>query len=135
MFGKFQQTVLRIEVPADELSIGDSLLCPQKLRQWLWLQQLSDGIPEKLYPGLNFQSQLGLVKINHHVEIAGDRSLRMILSEGIDGYHEWYWGDGWVQSRIEGVSLLPLSWGQTVNLLSLQQFLRHDSGSQTISQR
>ncbi|PSB04052.1 hypothetical protein [Merismopedia glauca] len=123
MFGKFQQTVLRIEVPADASSIANSLLHPQKLRQWLWLQQLSDGIPEKLHPGLNFQSQLGLVKINHYVEIAGDRSLRMLLSEGIDGYHEWYWGDGWVQSRLEGISLLPLSWGQTVNLLSLQQFL------------
>jgi hypothetical protein len=126
MFGKFQQTALRIEVPADAPSIEDSLLSSQKLRQWLWLHQLSEGIPEKLYPGLNFQSKLGLVKIQHHVEIASDRSLRMILSEGIDGYHEWYWGDGWVQSRIEGISLLPLSWGQTVNLLSLQQFLRQD---------
>lgn len=124
MFGKFQQTVLRIEVPADASLIGNSLLHPQKVRQWLWFEQLSDGIPEKLQPGLNFQSQLGLVKIDHRVEIASDRSLRMLLSRGIDGYHEWYWGDGWVQSRIEGISLLPLSWGQTLNLLSLQQYLK-----------
>jgi hypothetical protein len=124
MFGKFQQTVLRIEVPAEAASISDSLLNSQNLRQWLWIQQFPDGMPEKLYPNLNFKSNLGLIKINHYIETASDRCLRMLLSEGIDGYHEWFWGDGWVQSRIEGISLLPLSWGQTVSLLSLQQFLQ-----------
>jgi hypothetical protein len=45
------------------------------------------------------------------------------LSQGIDGYHEWYWGDGWLQSRLEGISLLPLNLGQTLSLLKLRLFL------------
>ena len=49
--------------------------------------------------------------------------LRMILKQGIDGYHEWLWGDGWVQSRLEGISLLPLNLGQTFSLLKLRLFL------------
>lgn len=57
------------------------------------------------------------------MEVASDNCLRLLLSEGIDGYHEWYWGDGWVQSRLEGISLLPLSLGQTFSLLRLRQFL------------
>jgi hypothetical protein len=47
------------------------------------------------------------------------------LSQSIDGYHEWYWGDGWVQSRLEGISLLPLNLGQTLSLLRLREFLKH----------
>ncbi|MEG5215625.1 hypothetical protein QUB48_07680 [Microcoleus sp. ARI1-A5] len=38
-------------------------------------------------------------------------------------FHQWYWGDGWVQSRLEGVSLLPLNLGQTASLLRLREFL------------
>jgi len=47
----------------------------------------------------------------------------LALSQGIDGYHEWYWGDGWLQSRLEGISLLPLNLGQTLSLLKLRLFL------------
>ena len=53
-----------------------------------------------------------------------NNGFRLLLSQGIDGYHEWYWGEGWVQSRLEGVSLLPLNLGQTLNLLRLRTFLR-----------
>lgn len=53
--------------------------------------------------GLKFTSSLGPITIQHQVEVANDHCLRMILSQGIDGFHEWYWGDGWVQSRLEGV--------------------------------
>ena len=49
--------------------------------------------------------------------------LRLLLSLGIDGFPQWYWGDGWVQSRLEGVSLLALHLGQTANLLRLYGFL------------
>jgi hypothetical protein len=77
-----------------------------------------------LEQGLTFTSWLGLIAIEHQVERIEDNGFRLLLSQGIDGYHEWYWGDGWVQSRLEGVSLLPLNLGQTLNLLRLRTFLR-----------
>jgi len=49
--------------------------------------------------------------------------LRLLLSLGIDGFHEWYGGDGWVQSQLEGVSLVALDSGQTASLLRLREFL------------
>ncbi|MDC0835350.1 hypothetical protein AY599_09445 [Leptolyngbya valderiana BDU 20041] len=122
MLGTFQQSHLRIEIDASASAIARSLLHPSELQKWL-PQQLSPGLPEKLHEGLTFTSSLGFVSIEHHVEVASDRCLRMLLSGGIDGFHEWYWGDGWVQSRLEGVSLLPLNLGQTVSLWRLKEFL------------
>ncbi|MEG4629803.1 hypothetical protein QUB56_09295 [Microcoleus sp. AR_TQ3_B6] len=58
-----------------------------------------------------------------HRYIAEHNCLRLLLSQGIDGFHEWYGGDGWLQSRLEGVSLLALSLGQTASLLRLREFL------------
>jgi hypothetical protein len=123
MFGQFQQSHLRIEVEAPAQIIGNSLLHPSQLRQWLFPQQFENGLPEKLVPELTFKSWIGPVVIAHYVQVADSQCLRLILSEGIDGYHEWYWGDGWVQSRLEGISLLPLSLGQTFSLLRLRQFV------------
>ena len=123
MFGTFQSSQLRIEVEASEATIRQSLLYPEKLRQWLWPQQLSEGLPEELTTGLEFTSWTGPVAIAHHVEIAESARLRLLLSQGIDGFHEWMWGEGWVQSRLEGVSLLPINLGQTASLLRLKQFL------------
>jgi hypothetical protein len=60
--------------------------------------------------------------IAHH-DIAEHNCLRLLLSLGIDGFHDWYWGDGWVQSRLEGVSLLALNLEQTASLLRLREFL------------
>ena len=124
MLGQFQKSNLRIEVPATASVIRDSLLHTSKLKQWLWPQRLSPGLPEKLYSGLTFTSWLGFVPVEHKVELVNDNCLRLLLSQGIDGYHEWYWGEGWVQSRLEGISLLPLSLGQTLSLLRLRQFVR-----------
>ena len=123
MFGNFQQSRLRIEVEASENVIRESLLNTNKLRQWL-VMRLSPELPEKLEAGITFTSRLGLIGIHHQIEIANDNCLRMLLSQGIDGYHEWYWGEGWVQSRLEGISVLPLNLGQTLNLLALRQFVR-----------
>ncbi|MBO9999964.1 MAG: hypothetical protein J7641_13375 [Cyanobacteria bacterium SID2] len=122
MLGTFQASHLRIEVDAPAKSIGRCLLYPIELQKWL-PQQLSPGLPEKLSEGLTFTSSIGFVSIEHHVEVASDRCLRMLLSQGIDGFHEWYWGDGWVQSRLEGVSLLPLNLGQTFSLWRFKEFL------------
>ena len=123
MFGNFQQSQLRIEISASEQAIGDSLLKTAHLRQWLWPQMLSPNLPDKLEEGLTFTSWLGLIPVQHQVLLANDQCLRLLLSQGIDGYHEWYWGDGWLQSRLEGISLLPLNLGQTLSLLKLRLFL------------
>ncbi|MBE9179200.1 hypothetical protein IQ268_11570 [Oculatella sp. LEGE 06141] len=123
MLGTFQQSHLRIEVDAPEQKIRDSLLCPGDFQQWLQLQRFSPGLPERLRVGTVFTSWLGPIAVQHHVEMVEPNGLRLIMNRGIDGFHEWYWGEGWVQSRLEGVSLLPLNLGQTVSLLNLRQFL------------
>ena len=123
MLGNFQQSQLRIELEASESAIRDSLLRPMQLQQWLWPQRLSTGMPEQLHQGLTFTSWTGPISIYHSVDVATPNCLRLLLSQGIDGFHEWYWGVGWVQSRLEGVSLLPLNLSQTLNLLRLRQFL------------
>lgn len=126
MFGTFQQSHLRIEVNATEESLRTRLTDPQKLQQWLWFERLSLAPSEKLAPGVKFVGRVGLVPIQHEVELVEPNRIRFLLSQGIDGFHEWAWGNGWVQSRIEGVSLLPLNFGQTVSLLSLRQALSGD---------
>ncbi|MCW6038152.1 hypothetical protein K4A83_18015 [Spirulina subsalsa FACHB-351] len=123
MFGNFQKSHLRIEVNASAEAIADSLLKPELFRQWLMPQQFERGLPEQLYPDLVFRASLGIVTIEHQVDVVYPNALRLILSQGIDGYHEWYWGEGWVQSRLEGVSLLPLNLGQTFALSRLRDFV------------
>ena len=123
MLGSFQQSQLRIEVEASEKTIRDSLLCPEHLQKWIFPQRLSSGLPEQLKSGMTFTSSIGPVAIGHQVQVATPNCLRLLLNGGIDGFHEWYWGEGWVQSRLEGISLLPLNLAQTLGLLNLRQFL------------
>jgi hypothetical protein len=123
MLGTFQQSHLRIELEASENVIRESLLNTSKLRQWLFPQRFAPGLPDKLHSGLIFTTWVGFISVQHQVAIANDNCLRLLLSQGIDGYHEWSWGEGWVQSRLEGISLLPLNLGQTLNLLNLRQFV------------
>jgi hypothetical protein len=123
MLGTFQQSQLRIEIAASADAIHHSLLHPVQLEKWLLAQRFAPGMPEELHSGVQFTSWTGPVAIHHQVDVAKSNCLRLLLSGGIDGFHEWYWGEGWVQSRLEGISLLPLNLGQTLNLLSLRQFL------------
>jgi hypothetical protein len=123
MLGTFQQSQLRIEVEASADTIKESLLRPEELRKWLLGQRFSPGMPEELHSGFQFTSWTGPVAVHHQVDVTGSNCIRLLLSQGIDGFHEWYWGEGWVQSRLEGVSMLPLNLGQTLSLLSLRQFL------------
>ncbi|MEY3063307.1 MAG: hypothetical protein RLZZ532_99, partial [Cyanobacteriota bacterium] len=74
-------------------------------------------------PGLTFTTSLGPVTIQHYVDVSQPNCLRLLLSQGIDGFHEWYWGEGWIQSRLEGISILPLNLGQTISLIQLREFL------------
>jgi hypothetical protein len=127
MLGNFQQSHLRIEIEADQKSIRDSLLQVDKLKQWMWPQNFSGDLSDQLQEGLTFTSFFGPIAIEHQVQIANDSCLRFLLSKSIDGYHEWYWGDGWIQSRLEGISALPLNLGQTLSLLRLRQFLTKES--------
>jgi hypothetical protein len=124
MLGSFQQSQLRIELDASRQAISESLLHPTQLGKWLPTGRFANGMPEELYTGFEFTTRIGPVSIHHQVDVAAPNSLRLLLSQGIDGFHEWYWGDGWVQSRLEGISILPISLGQTVNLLSLRQYLK-----------
>ena len=123
MLGNFQQSNLRIEIEASQETIKNSLLKTEQLKQWLFPQTLTSELPETLELGTTFTSKLGFVEIDHTVELLDNNCLRFVLSKGIDGYHEWCWGDGWVQSRLEGISLLPLNLGQTFSLLQLRQHI------------
>lgn len=127
MLGNFQQSHIRIELETSQTTIRDCLLQTANLRQWLWTQRFPSGLPEQLHQGLTFTTWTGPVAVQHYVEVVQPNCLRLFLSQGIDGYHEWYWGEGWVQSRLEGVSLLPLNLGQTFSLLQLRQFIASDS--------
>lgn len=123
MWGKFQQSELRIEVNADEKKLKDSLLEIEQLEKWFFPLQFSDKHHSKLMGGDKFTIELGLLTINNEVERLDDNSVRFLLSGAVDGYQEWSWGDGWIQSRLEGVSILPLNFAQTLNLLRLKTFL------------
>lgn len=122
MFGTFQQSHLRIEVAASEETLRESLTNLEKLRQWLSPLHFS-GEFDRLQPRATFTSSIGLLTVQHTVERVDANCLRLLLSQGIDGMHEWQWGEGWVQSRLEGISLLPLNLSQTLSLLRLRQFL------------
>lgn len=123
MLGSFQQSNLRIEIEASAQQIHDSLLYPAQFKQWLFPQTFPTELPDRLYQGLIFTSWIGPVPIQHQVDRVDSNGLRFLMSKGIDGFHEWHWGDGWVQSCLEGVSLLPLNLGQTLSLLRLKPFL------------
>lgn len=123
MFGKFQQSQIRIEVKATAQKMTQSLLYPEKMVKWLWYQRFDTALPEKLTTGLKFTTYSGFIPIDHEVKLVNDHCLRLILSKGINGYHEWYWGENWVQSRLEGISILPLNLGNSFALFSLKNFV------------
>lgn len=124
MLGRFQQTTLRVEVEAPAAVIRDSLLRPRQFKQWLWPQTFSPGLPEVLEQGTTFSSYLGPIRIQHQVVEISPQSVRFLVWEGVDGFHEWCWGNEWVQSRLEGISVLPLNLAQSINLWRLQRFLQ-----------
>ncbi len=123
MLGTFQKSELRIEIEASATAIAESLLRPEQLIKWLPLTRFTSAMPDELSPGFEYTSWNGPIQIHHHVDVAGSNCLRLILSKGIDGFYEWCWGEGWIQCRLEGVSILPLSLAQSINLLCLRQFL------------
>ena len=138
MFGTYQSSSIRIEIAANAEQIASCLTEPEQLKSWLWPQQIElskaekgwskDNAPlNKLSIGQKIESKLGPWQVTHHVEISTPSGIRFLLSGGIDGFHEWQWGEGWVQSRLEGVSLMPLNLGQTLSLLRLRAYLTQSS--------
>ncbi|MFM7365986.1 MAG: hypothetical protein ACKO11_16115 [Cuspidothrix sp.] len=123
MLGTFQQSQIRLQISASADAIRDRILHPPQMQKWWLGQTFREEMPLELLPGFEFTTQIGPVPIHHHVQVVKPNCLRLLLSGGIDGFHEWYWGEGWIQSRLEGISLLPLNLGQTFALLSLRQFL------------
>ncbi len=122
MFGEFQQSRLRIELDAPEAAIRNSLIRSERFQKWQWPQQFV-ALPPILEVGTTFTARLGPIVIDHQVEQLEDQHLRLLLSRSIDGFHDWYWGDGWVQSCLEGVSLLPLGASHSLALMQLRSFL------------
>ncbi|WP_404790212.1 hypothetical protein [Altericista sp. CCNU0014] len=123
MLGTFQQSQLRVEIGATASQLNQAILRTAQLRQWLFPQILTGNLLAELSPGLTFTSWIGFVPVEHNVDAVETEGLRLILSRGIDGIHEWQWGDGWVQSCLEGVSFLPLQAGNTATLLRLKAYL------------
>jgi hypothetical protein len=124
MFGNFQRSELRIEVPANASTIRDRLLSPPVLTKWLFPQQMRFDSQDLLTVGTKFKTSFGLVEVDCQIDRQDAQSLRILLGRGVDGYQEWSWGEGWVQSRLEGISLLPLNLYQTATLFRLQQSLK-----------
>lgn len=127
MFGTFQQSHLRIEVEATAAQLSRSLLQPDAFTQWLAPQRFSAPLPSRLEADSLYSSSLGPIKIDHRVVAADEQQLKLLLSGAIDGFHHWQWGDGWVQSRLEGITLLPLSLSHSASLVRLQQYLKAQS--------
>jgi hypothetical protein len=124
VLGNFQRSELRIEVPATASTIRDRLLSPPALKKWLFPQQVHFFSQDLLTVGTKFETSFGPLSVKSQVERVNSQCLRLLLSEGVDGFHEWHWGEGWVQSRLEGISLLPLNLYQTATLLRLRQSVR-----------
>jgi hypothetical protein len=127
MLGIFQQSELRIEIAAPASTIHDGLLHPAQRSKWLLGKSSPSGMSEELALGDRFTTWVGPVPIHHQVDVLKSNCLRLLLSGSIHGFHEWYWGDGWLQSRLEGVTILPLNLAQTLSLLRLRQFLEQES--------
>ncbi|XFA73810.1 hypothetical protein RYO59_002064 [Thermosynechococcaceae cyanobacterium Okahandja] len=122
MLGTFQASHLRIEVPATAAQLTPYLTELKQMQQWLWPLHLEGG-GDRLQQGSQFTTQLGWLRIEHRVELISAGRLVLVLRAGIEGWQEWCWGDGWVQSCIEGVTPLPLELGQTLLLWRLRAAL------------
>ncbi len=123
MLGTFQQSQLRIELSASTPKISQALLGTVHLRHWLFPQVILDELPPELYPGLVFTSWLGPIPIEHRVETVSTNSVSFVLSRAVDGVHDWHWGESWIQSRLEGISGMPLRLGNAASLLRLKTYL------------
>jgi hypothetical protein len=129
MLGNFQQSYLRIELAATASAIRQQLTSTARLRQLCAPGKLSPSSDASLKSGDRFTLTLGWLEIVQEVDWSDERGIRLLLHSAIDGYQEWSWGDGWVQSRLTGISALPLHSLQTWSLLKLQKALGNRQGN------
>jgi hypothetical protein len=123
MFGTFQQSQMRVEIESTASQLSRALLHTAALRRWLLPQLIPEALPKELSTGLTFTSWTGFVPVAHSVDALDADGVRLLLSRGIDGVHEWHWGEGWVQSCLVGISYLPLQTGNAAALLRLKTYL------------
>jgi len=123
MLGFYQHSQDRLVVNASRQQIEHSLTDAEQIQTWIRPQALDPNFPMVLTPGVIYKSAWGVITIAHEVTELNDRCLKLVLSEGIDGFHYWHWDDGWLESRLEGVSLLPLTLLHHYVLFRLRSFL------------
>ncbi|MBF2097157.1 MAG: hypothetical protein IGQ88_02115 [Gloeomargaritaceae cyanobacterium C42_A2020_066] len=120
MIGRLQQSHLRIEVPATQAQLQDCLVRPAGLRPWFWLP-IPAHLSDPFDLGQTLTSWLGPIPIQAQVDQVGPGHIRFLFSGAVDGFQALTCGEGWIQSQLEGVSLLPLGVAQTLSLLRLRQ--------------
>ncbi|MEO0852911.1 MAG: hypothetical protein AAFY15_05340 [Cyanobacteria bacterium J06648_11] len=120
MLGTLQSATVRLEVDATAAQLRTCLTEPSAMARWLWPLELSDPNASPLQVGSRFTTRVGPLEFGHEVKTLAEGQLTLILWGGLDGWNEWLWGEGWVQLRAEGVSLLPLKLGQSVMLQRLR---------------
>ncbi|MFZ4665547.1 MAG: hypothetical protein ACOYME_03900, partial [Prochlorotrichaceae cyanobacterium] len=123
MLGFYQHSHVRLSVNASRQQIRDSLTCSDQIQAWMMPQVWEPDFPPALTSGMIYKSQWGFITIAHEVTDLNDRCLKLLLSEGIEGFHYWHWDDRWLDSRLEGVSLLPIALIHTYALFRLRSFL------------
>lgn len=121
MLGTLQSSTVRVEVDATAAQLRHCLTEPATMARWLQPLELVDASAPPLEKGRQFFTRIGPLQFGHEVRELADGQLTLILWGGMDGWNEWLWGDGWVQLRVEGVSVLPLSVGQSVMLQRLRE--------------
>lgn len=121
MLGTLQSSTVRIEVDATAAQLRQCLTDPATMTRWLWPLELADPNAAELQVGDRFTTRVGPLEFGHEVKELAEGHLTLILWGGLDGWNEWLWGEGWVQLRAEGVSLLPLKLGQSVMLQQLRE--------------
>ncbi|MEO1131148.1 MAG: hypothetical protein AAFX40_00415 [Cyanobacteria bacterium J06639_1] len=120
MLGTLQSSTVRVEIDATAAQLRHCLTDPATMARWLWPLELAEPQAPELQVGSQFTTRIGPLQFGHEVKALADGQLTLILWGGLDGWNEWLWGDGWVQLRAEGVSLLPLRLGQSVMLQRLR---------------
>lgn len=126
MLGSFYTCQLRLEVPLSAAAIRPWLTEGDRLGQWLWplTPHTEGGEPViQLREGDRFATGIAPLRLHHEVITLGEDHLRLRLSGAIDGYHEWCWGDRWLQSHLEGISLLPCGLLHNALIWQLRQHL------------
>lgn len=115
---------MRIELRATRDRIRQALTAPEALRHW-WFSGWPPEDHAPLTPGKTVELWWGVLPIQVQVREVRPDYLQWQFSRGVDGFQTWYWGEGWVQVRLEAVTFLPVGVGQAWQLWRLRDYLEH----------